>query len=352
MNSYDLSAYDFELPEELIAQYPVEPRDTSRLMVVDRRSGRIEHRNFQDFPEFFNSGDLIIANNSKVIRARLLGKRKTPHSGKVEFFALKKTEDRIYEGLIRSSARVSEGFEFQVEDPSGVPLEVVVLRAPDRELGGVCLARFGRDPIESGLGEIPLPPYIHRDSERKFNDEESYQTVYADRLGSVAAPTAGLHFSPAIKESLNKRGVTWSELTLHVGLGTFQPVKSDDLRDHQMHRESYEISEATTSLLTEAKREGRSITAVGTTSLRSLESASIEGGVEAGIRDTDIFFYPGSERKIRMVDRLLTNFHLPKSTLFMLVSAYAGSELMREAYLEAVRREYRFFSYGDGMLIL
>lgn len=355
-----LGAYDFELPERLIAQKPVEPRDTSRLLVVDRKTGRWEHRIFRDLPEYLNSGDALIANNTQVFKARLATRRVLPEApgaltaslgGAVEVFLLERLSDspNIWRAMTRASARVKPGFQVITSSDAGLRAlrgEVIEI---EPELGTVQI-RWDHDPIAAGLGELPLPPYIERAADTK--DESTYQTVYAREQGSVAAPTAGLHFTPELISTLKAKGIVWEEVTLHVGLGTFRPVKVDQLSEHTMHEEWLRISPEVAKRLnqTRAQKKGRWI-AVGTTSVRTLESQMTPEGLASGEARTRIFIRPG-DHEFKAVDALITNFHLPKSTLLMLVSAFAGRELIQAAYSEAVKKEYRFFSYGDAMLIL
>jgi S-adenosylmethionine:tRNA ribosyltransferase-isomerase len=367
MNSPDLftlNAYDYELPERLIAQQPAQPRDASRLLVIDRARGRWEHRKFTDLPTYFGAEDVLVANNTRVIRARLMGRRLSPPSeastewtlaGKAEFLMLEQLGSLRWRGLFKASARYLPGVKFQVVTPDGRGLVGTIAVGSYGSPGGTIEVEFDRDPLESGAGELPLPHYIRRDTPVSA-DEASYQTLYAKSGSSAAAPTAGLHFTPAIMERLRASGASWEEVTLEVGLGTFRPVKADDIRDHLMHDERYDVPAEVAARLGDAKRAGKRITAVGTTSVRTLESAWRAGGgaLKAGPGRTSIFIYPGAPdfEGFGVVDRLLTNFHLPKSTLLMLVSAFAGRELVLEAYREAVREEYRFFSYGDAMLVV
>ncbi len=384
MNSYSLSQFEFDLPESLIAQKPVSPRDHSRLMVIDRKTGAIEHANFFDLPRYLHPGDLLVANNSKVFRARLLGNRlllsaqqvgtqvsecirATDLGGKVEFFLLEKTGPNRWEGLFKGSAKAKLGLEFLISAPGGVhgkPLIGRIVRTVGEPGGfgadaGTVEAEFNFDPLVSGYGEIPLPPYIH---ERTETTERDYQTLYASQEGSAAAPTAGLHFTEKLRAELLQNEVSWAELTLHVGIGTFRPVKVEDIREHQMHQERVVLNEGLIKTIAALKREKTRLIAVGTTSLRALEGAydvqskteklATDGSLTSGTYRTDIFFYPGANRKFNVVDSLITNFHLPRSTLLMLVSAFAGAELIKEAYAKAIEGKYRFFSYGDAMLIV
>lgn len=351
-----LSSYSYDLPESLIAQKPVYPRDQSRLLVVHRKQGRWEHRQFKDLPEYLTPEDLMILNNTRVIKARLNGKRRGGGGGKVEFVLLEECSQHfgqpyVWEGLFRASGRSLPGFEFEVTTPDGKGLVGRVLRGASESPVGTVIVAFNRDPIVSGAGELPLPHYMNRQAVK--TDDESYQTVYSKELGSAAAPTAGLHFTQEILDQIKSKGVRTEEVTLHVGLGTFRPVKVQDVREHQMHDERYLISNSVANAVTQWKHEGRRIFAVGTTSVRTLESAwDIEKKVlRPGEHRTSIFIYPGSHR-FRVVDRLLTNFHLPGSTLLMLVCAFAERDLILAAYQDAVKEKYRFFSYGDAMLVL
>jgi S-adenosylmethionine:tRNA ribosyltransferase-isomerase len=359
---HDLDAYYYDLPEHLIAQSPRIPRDTSRLLVVHRKEGRWEHRTFKDLPEYLDAEDMIVANNTRVLKARLLGRRLRQEKstdpwvagGKVEFVMLEQRAPRVWEGLFHASAKYVPGLRFEIPTPDGLGLRGVLIHGSGESAAGTVVAEFDRDPIESGAGELPLPHYIDR--ETYSQDDTSYQTVYAKKLGSAAAPTAGLHFTEEVLTSLKARGVSWQEVTLNVGLGTFRPVKENDVRKHVMHEESYEVLPAVAEAINTWKKSGKRIFATGTTTARTLESAwQLEHGnysIRSGVDRTALFIRPGGERQFQVVDRLLTNFHLPRSTLLMLVSAFAGRELILAAYREAVKEEYRFFSYGDAMLLL
>jgi len=349
-----LSSYDFHLPEELIAQKPAEPRDSARLLVIHRQSGKWEHRKFLDLPEYLSRGDLLVANNTRVLKARLLGYRLREEQGrwipggKIEFLLLEELAPGVWEGMFHAAAKHRPGVRFEVPTPDGRGLRGELVRGASDSPHGTVVAKFDRDPVASGAGLIPLPKYIQRTPESL--DETEYQTVYAKETGSAAAPTAGLHFTDRVLQKVHDRGAEWAELTLHVGLGTFRPVKAEDIRQHVMHEERFEISPVTAARVNEAKAASRPVLAIGTTSVRALESAWGDGKLKEGHGRTSIFIRPGYQ--FQAVDRLLTNFHLPKSTLLVLVSALAGRELTLEAYREAVRERYRFFSYGDAMLIL
>ncbi len=355
---FSLDSYDFDLPERLIAQKPVEPRDSSRLLVVDRASGEISHRTFRDLPEYLGSNDSIVLNNTRVIRARMKGHRRLPEGkigGEIEFVALEKIAPLTWEGLLRSSARQLAGMEIAIQDSRETrePIPGVLVRGSSESPSGTVVVQFESDPVDQGYGNLPLPHYIERAGGLKPEDEENYQTVFSKTEGSAAAPTAGLHFTPAVFERLAARGVRREEVTLHVGLGTFRPVKTSDIRSHSMHEERYFLDEGTADRIQNQLSSGGRIVAVGTTSVRTLESAWDRDSKKfrTGEQRTSIFIHPEG-RGFEVVGALLTNFHLPKSTLLMLVCAFAGRELALEAYRQAVEREYRFFSYGDAMLIL
>ncbi|MGE5509189.1 MAG: tRNA preQ1(34) S-adenosylmethionine ribosyltransferase-isomerase QueA [Chitinophagales bacterium] len=337
--------FDYELPPELIAQTPAEPRDSSRLLVLDRRTGAVEHRHFYDLPRFLSAGDLLVTNDTRVIRARLFG-RKAEGGGKVEVFLLRPLSGSEWEALVRPGRRVRRGTALVFGE--GELTAQVTGEGP----AGKRTVRFaGAGDLRATLdrlGQVPLPPYITT----PLSDGERYQTVYAEREGSVAAPTAGLHFTPELLERLAAQGVGRASVTLHVGLGTFRPVEVEEVEAHEMHSEYYEVSAETAERIRAARRSGGRVVAVGTTSCRTLETVAALGGGEmvAGSGWTDIFIYPGY--RFRAIDALVTNFHLPRSTLLMLVSAFAGRELIFRAYEEAIRERYRFYSFGDAMLIL
>ena len=352
--------FDYPLPPELIAQAPAPTRDGSRLLVLHRTDSRTEHRQFRELPDYLRAGDVLVLNNSRVLRARLRG-HKPSTGGQVELLLVEEVAPNEWWTLLRPGKRVRVGAEIQLRTNGGVPslVRAVVLEKNDE---GHCRVRFTGTPnlldeLETH-GEIPLPPYIERAAGTE--DDARYQTVFAQPAGSVAAPTAGLHFTPALLDELRARGVQIHFITLHVGLGTFLPVKADNLADHVMHEERFELPADTTDAINAAKREGRRIIAVGTTTVRVLESAAalstFNFQLSALQSRTRIFIHPPYE--FRVVDALLTNFHLPQSTLLMLVSAFAapgelrGRELMLATYAEAVRERYRFFSYGDAMLLL
>ena len=341
----DVTAFDYDLPEELIAQTPVEQRDTCRLMVVDRKNDKLYDRHFYDVLDFLEPGDLLVMNDSRVIPARIFGtKRET--GANIEFLLSKDLGNDEWETLVRPGRRLHEGDI--VDFPEGVSAEII-----GRGEDGTRIVRFSYEGIFmerlEGIGSMPLPPYIERPAEDA--DKEQYQTVYSKVEGSVAAPTAGLHFTEELLDKAREMGIGTAFVTLHVGIGTFRPVKAEKVEDHHMHFEEYFVDEETAELINRTKAEGHRVVAVGTTSTRTLESCCDENGkVLAGSGRTDIFIYPGFEFKV--VDSLITNFHLPKSTLIMLISALYDREKILEAYRHAVDERYRFFSYGDAMLIL
>jgi S-adenosylmethionine:tRNA ribosyltransferase-isomerase len=337
-----LSSFDYSLPPELIAQQPTAERDRSRLLVLDRSGGSLSHRHFHQLPEYLAAGDVLVFNDTRVIPARLMGSRPGT-GGKVEVFLLSQLTDGTWEVLVKPGRKLQPGAKVIFSDE----LSCEVLAATD--FGGR-IVRFVFDGIFSEiidrLGETPLPPYIHS----KLADKERYQTVYARERGSAAAPTAGLHFTPELLQVLSDKGVKMAFLTLHVGLGTFRPVEVDDVTSHKMHKEFYTISADTAALINVAKEQGGRVLAVGTTAVRTLETVARRGIIQPGGGWTDIFIYPGYV--FQAVDGLVTNFHLPKSSLLMLVSAFAGQEPVMAAYHQAITAGYRFFSFGDAMLIL
>lgn len=334
-----LSDFDYSLPQDRIAQTPVEPRDASRLLVVDRAAGTLSHRVFRDVIEYLSPGDVLVVNSSRVRAARLWGRK--PTGGRVEVFLLKPLGNDVWETLVSPGKRVPPGTRLEFD--AGFSASVL-----ERTDAGGRIVRFeGNVSLDDALeaaGEVPLPPYITE----RLDDPERYQTVYSRTLGSAAAPTAGLHFTPELLQAARDKGVRVAEVVLHIGLDTFRPVKVEDLDHHVMHSETYEISDADARLVNEAS--GR-VFAVGTTTVRALESSALADGlVQPGVAETRLFLRPGSQ--FRVVDALATNFHLPKSTLVMLVCAFSGRELIMKAYREAVESGYRFFSFGDAMLIL
>jgi S-adenosylmethionine:tRNA ribosyltransferase-isomerase len=332
------SEFDYHLPPELIAQTPIEPRDAARLLQLDRSSGAIGHFHFYDLPDLLRPGDLLVANESRVIPARIFA-QKAGTGGAVEILLLRRIDAVTWQALLRSH-RVHVGTRIEVRPD--LVAEVIELSAT-----GERLLRFNQ-PIDDRLNELgvmPLPPYIHA----PLHDPERYQTIYSHTLGSAAAPTAGLHFTPRLLEQLRERGIDMIHVTLHVGLDTFKPVETEDIEQHHIHTEYMEVTEEAAAQIRQAKAEGRRVIAVGTTSVRVLETIG-ERGLSAFIGTTGLFIYPGYQYHV--VDGLITNFHLPKSSLLMLVAAFAGKGLIDRAYAEAISRRYRFYSFGDAMLIL
>jgi S-adenosylmethionine:tRNA ribosyltransferase-isomerase len=361
----ELSDFDFDLPPELIAQRPPERRDAARMLLLDRKSGATEDRNFRDFPELLRGDELVVLNNTRVLPARLFGHREGLRSQKpgenntardehlkssIEVLLVRQIEPDLWETLVRPGRKIPVGeriifgdgeLEARVEDRGGYGLRL--LRFTSQGSFAETIAR---------LGHIPLPPYIKRADEPL--DRERYQTVYARQGSAVAAPTAGLHFTPEILELMRKRGTEIAEIKLDVGLGTFEPVRTERLEDHKIHAESYEVSEGAAQAIVSAKKEGRPILAVGTTVVRALEDAAEKAAarnelIAPGAADAEIFIYPG--KPIRIVNQMLTNFHLPRSSLLALVAAFAGREEILQGYGHAVEQGYRFYSYGDCMLI-
>lgn len=339
----NVSDFDFELPEELIAQHPAEPRDTSRLMVVDRKSGTIAHHTFKNLSNLLQEGDILVLNNTRVIPARLIGEKEGTQV-KIEVLLLKRVELDLWEALVKPGKRLKIGQKVSFGKGMLIGELQEILPNGNRKISFHYSGLF--ETILDQLGEMPLPPYITA----QLEDRERYQTVYAKEQGSVAAPTAGLHFTPELLENIRKKGIEIVEILLHVGLGTFRPVKVEDIREHTMHSEYYRVDPDAAQRINQGKQEGRRIIAVGTTAARTLESAGNQGKVIPGEGWTDIFIYPGYS--FQVIDALITNFHFPKSTLVMLVSALAGRELVLKAYATAVEEKYRFYSFGDSMLIL
>ena len=337
-----VSDFDYELPEELIAQTPIEKRDESRLMVLDREKQTIEHRKFKNIIEYLKPGDVLVRNNTKVIPARIYGKKET--GANVEFLLLHNIEGDIWECIVRPGNKLHIGTKVIFGD--GL-LKAEIL---DIMEGGTRKVKFYYNGIFNEIldkiGFMPLPPYIHEE----LKEKDRYQTVYAKYEGSAAAPTAGLHFTEELFEDLRKKGIEVANVTLHVGIGTFRPVKEETVEEHKMHTEHFYIKKEDVEKINNAKKEGRRVIAVGTTSCRVLESIADEQGfVKETEEDTGIFIYPGY--KFKCIDGLITNFHLPQSTLLMLVSALAGKDYIMRAYKEAVKEKYRFFSFGDAMII-
>ena len=333
----------YDLPQELIAQHPIEHRSDSRLLILDRNTGEINHRHFKDIIDYLKSGDTLVLNDTRVLPARLFGSREGKEE-KIEFLLLKKLSDNTWETLVKPGKKAKIGSK--VEFGNGLLNGEIVDIGED----GTRLIKFKYDgifeEILDKLGEMPLPPYITE----RLDDKERYQTVYAKHPGSAAAPTAGLHFTKELLKRIEEKGINIVYLTLHVGLGTFRPVKVDDINDHHMHSEYYQLSREAAEIINKTKKSGGRIISVGTTSIRTLETVADENGmVREASGWTDIFIYPGY--KFKTVDALITNFHLPESTLMMLVSAFSTREIIMNAYKEAVDERYRFFSFGDSMFI-
>ncbi len=336
------SDFDYNLPEELIAQTPLKDRSSSKLLVMDRFTGELEHKEFRDIKDYLHKGDVLVINDTKVIPARLMGVKEDT-GAVIELLLLKDLGEDKWECLSRPQKRLHLGTIVKFSDE----LSAEVVELLDEGVTRVKLLYKGiLLEILDRLGEMPLPPYIHE----KLQEKDRYNTVYAKNIGSAAAPTAGLHFTKELLEELKNEGVTIANVTLHVGLGTFRPVEVDDIKDHHMHTEYYEMTQETADILNQAKKEGRRIIAVGTTSTRTLETIMNKyGEFKACSGNTDIFIFPGYEFKA--IDCLITNFHLPKSTLVMLVSAFSKKELVLNAYNEAIKNQYRFFSFGDAMFL-
>ena len=342
MTNFKTSDFAYELPERLIAQTPIKERDHSRLLVLDKKTGQIEHKHFYDIIEYFNPGDCLVINDTKVMPARLFGNKKDTKS-LIEILLLRRIDDKRWETLVKPGKRAKIGAEIVFEEALLTGKIVDILDEGNRIIEFDYKGIF--EEILDKLGEMPLPPYIHE----KLRDRDRYQTIYARHFGSAAAPTAGLHFNKELLEEIEKK-INLARLTLHVGLGTFRPVKSEYISQHTMHSEYYELNERDAEKINNARETGHKVICVGTTSVRTLETlADEQGRVKAQKGWTNIFIYPGY--KYKAVDSLITNFHLPESTLIMLVSALAGKENIMKAYHEAVEKEYRFFSFGDAMYI-
>jgi len=339
-----VSDFNYELPKELIAQHPLEKRDTSRLMVLNRDKEQIEHKNFKNIIDYLNPGDCLVINNTKVIPARLYGIKQSKEKIPVEFLLLRQTEKDFWEVMVRPGRRLKSGTK--VEFGQGI-LEAEILEVLENGNRKVKFTYNGIfNEILDKIGMIPLPPYITE----KLKDKDRYQTVYAKHEGSAAAPTAGLHFTDELLEQIRKKGIEIANVTLHVGIGTFRPVKVENVEEHSMHSEHFYIKSEDANKINEAKKNNHNVIAVGTTSCRVLETIADENGlVKETEGDTNIFIYPGY--KFKCINKLITNFHLPESTLIMLVSTLAGREFVMKAYNEAVKEKYRFFSFGDAMLI-
>lgn len=344
INNMKKSDFYYDLPEELIAQTPVEPRNSSRMLKVNRQTGEIEHKHFYNLCEYLKKGDLLVLNDSRVLPARIYGEKKDNKSF-IEFLLLEQKENMVWEILCRPGKKAKIGTVFTFGDGL-LEAEVIDIKEDgNRVVKFSCEGNFFA--VLDQIGQMPLPPYITE----KLKDKERYQTVYSREIGSAAAPTAGLHFTKEMLEEIKAMGVNIAYVTLHVGLGTFRPVKEDKVLDHKMHSEHYEMPEETARLINETKKNGGRVIAVGTTSCRTLESVATfnNGEIKACDGFTDIFIYPGY--KFKVLDGLVTNFHLPESTLIMLVSAFMGYENTMNAYKVAVEEKYRFFSFGDSMFI-
>ena len=338
-----VSEFDYELPEELIAQTPIKKRDESRLMVLDKENKKIEHKIFKDILEYLKPGDVLVRNNTKVLPARIYGKKDT--GANVEFLLLKNIEGDIWESIVRPGNKLRVGTNVIFGDGKLNAEILEILPGGTRKVKFTYKGIFNEILDEIGL--MPLPPYIHE----RLEEKDRYQTVYAKYQGSAAAPTAGLHFTDELLEKLKEKGVEIANVTLHVGIGTFRPVKEETIEAHEMHSEHFYIKQEDVDKINKAKKEGRRVIAVGTTSCRVLESIADRNGLVKEIEtDTEIFIYPGY--KFKCIDGLITNFHLPQSTLIMLVSAFAGKDFVFDAYRQAVEEKYRFFSFGDAMIIL
>lgn len=339
-----LSDFYYELPEELIAQDPLQKRSDSRLMVVNRENGELAHRHFSDVLEYLNPGDCLVINDTKVIPARLIGVKEDTGAS-IEVLLLKRHEDKVWETLVKPGKKARVGARISFGDGALIGEVIDIVEEGNRRIRFEYEGIF--EEVLDALGQMPLPPYItHR-----LEDKDRYQTVYATHTGSAAAPTAGLHFTKELLAAIEAKGIRIARVTLHVGLGTFRPVKVENILEHHMHSEFYVIDEAAAQIINDTKAKGGKVISVGTTSTRTLETAADENGrVQAGSGWTDIFIYPGYTFKV--VDRLITNFHLPESTLLMLVSALYDREKILEAYQIAVEQQYRFFSFGDAMLIV
>ena len=338
------SDFYYDLPEELIAQDPLEDRTASRLLVLDRKTGAVKHKIFSDVIDYLNKGDCLVINNTRVIPARLIGEKEGT-GGKVEVLLLKRRANDVWETLVKPGKKLKPGAKITFGD-GRLRAEVLEVVEEGNRLVKFCYEGIFEEILDS-LGEMPLPPYITH----KLEDKEMYQTVYAKFDGSAAAPTAGLHFTKELLNKIEEKGIKISSITLHVGLGTFRPVKVDDVNNHHMHTEWYEVNAEAAEIINETKRNGGRVICVGTTSCRTIESVADDNGyMKAKTGETDIFIYPGY--KFKVMDGLITNFHLPESTLVMLVSAFAGKENVLSAYETAVKEKYRFFSFGDAMILI
>ena len=339
------SDFDYHLPPQMIAQVPLEPRDSSRLMLLERTTGRLEHHRFYNLPDFLRDGDVLVFNDSRVIPARLFGFLQDSQT-KVELLLLRRREENIWEALVKPGRKIRSGAQIKLNkdgSAGGDQIDILVLEQKDN---GIRTLQFFNESLISQIGHMPLPPYIHT----PLRDAERYQTVYSRISGSAAAPTAGLHFTPGLLDKLQAKRVQMAFVTLHIGLDTFQPVRTENPREHKIHTEYGELSAQTANLLNKARKNGHRIIAVGTSSVRILEAAWEKNRINPLLGDISLFILPGHE--FRTIEGMITNFHLPKSTLLMLVSAFAGREQILQAYREAMQSGYRFYSFGDAMLIL
>ncbi len=337
---FKLEDYNYYLPSDYIAQEPVIPRDRCKLMIINRRDGKISHHVFYEIAEFLDEGDHLVLNDTRVIYARLKGKKKT--GANVEVFLLKEISPYVWETLVKPGKRLKKG---AIIDFSGI-MEGEIVEVKNE---GIRVVKFkAEDSFKEAIkkvGEVPLPPYI----KKKIEDEELYQTIYSKKEGSVAAPTAGLHFTKELFEKLSRKGVEISYITLHVGIDTFKPIMTEDIRDHKMHKEYFEVLPEVAEKINKTKERGGRIIAVGTTTVRTLESMAKNGKILPGYGETDLYIYPGY--KFKLIDGIITNFHLPKSSLLVMMAAWMGKDLLFRAYNEAIERRYRFFSFGDAMFV-
>lgn len=339
-----VSDFDYHLPPELIAQIPVEPRDRSRLMVLNRNDGSIAHHHFSEIADYLQPGDTLVFNDSRVIPARLSG-LKINSNTKVELLLLRRLDNCIWETLVKPGKKVTEGTEIKLTAPSFKTGKEVLARVMERGENGIRIVRFSDESMLEQLGQVPLPPYIRQ----PLSEPERYQTVYARIKGSVAAPTAGLHFTLGLLNELQQKEIQFAFVTLHIGLDTFQPVRVEDPRQHPIHTEYGEVSPETATMLNKSRKDGKRIIAVGTSTVRLIEAASQSGTVQPFHEQVKLFILPSYQ--FRITDVMITNFHLPKSTLLMMVSAFAGRDFIFKAYEQAMSLGYRFYSFGDAMLI-
>ena len=339
------SDFDYHLPPELIAQTPIESRDQSRLMVLRRSDGSIEHHYFYEIVNYLHSGDTMVLNNSRVIPARVLGQRGGSDAD-VEILLLRRLNNNVWETLVRPGKKIARGAKIRIASKSDAVHEDMSAEVLEQDEDGIRIIRFSDERLLEKFGKVPLPPYIHT----PLVDAERYQTVYAAINGSVAAPTAGFHFTPKLLDEVKKKGVRLAFVTLHIGLDTFRPVRTDNPSQHKIHKEYGELTSEVATLLNQTKEQGKKIVAVGTSTVRLLEAAALSGTIQPFSGWVDLFVLPGHQ--FRITDAMVTNFHLPRSTLLMLVSAFAGKDFILRAYAQASSLHYRFYSFGDAMLIL